>query len=582
MIELEYPFESEKILAKRKSMRRILKEQKISRLPIKIAIIGGSTTKDIRDILELFLLNYGIEPVFYEGEYSRFYEEIVFENRVLEEFQPDLIYIHTTNRNVYHYPEPEDSEAIVNDKVQLVYKHFEEVWDVVKTKYHCSIIQNNFEMPYYRNYGNMDVVDIHGHTNFLMSLNQKFYEYARNEDNFYICDINYLSADYGLSKWSDPKYFYMYKYALNIKAIPYLSYNLATIIKSIYGKNKKCIALDLDNTLWGGIIAEDGVENIVIGNETSEGEMYIAFQKYLKEKQKLGILLSIASKNEMSFALDGLAKEDMLLHKDDFSVIKANYEPKSDNIIDTARELSLLPESFVFVDDNPAERMIVKDVVPEIAVVDAEKIEQVIYLLDRAGYFEPTKVTDDDLQRADMYQREQLRKELENKSTDYASYLKSLEMVTTIKPFDSESLGRITQLTNKSNQFNLTTRRYTQVELTEISKNEEYITLYGRLKDKFGDNGIVSVIIAKREDDAYVIDLWLMSCRVLKRNMEYAMFDKLVDVAKEKGADKLRGVYIPTEKNGMVKDFYSDLGFVLIDIRKDQTSEWEYELKSHE
>ena len=580
MKELEYPFEAEKILAKRKSLRRSLKEQQESWLQIKLAIVGGSTTKDIREILELFLLNYGIEPVFWEGEYNRFYEELVFDNPELEAFQPDMIYIHTTNKNVNYYPAPEDGEAVIKEKLQLEYARYEKIWKEVAGKYHCSIIQNNFELPYYRNYGNMDAVDIHGQVNFINELNQCFYEYARKQDSFYICDINYLSADYGLSKWAEPKYFYLYKYAVSPKAIPYLAYNVANIIKSIYGKNKKCIALDLDNTLWGGIIAEDGAENIVIGKETPEGEMYTAFQQYLKEKQKLGTLLTIASKNELKFALDGLAREDMLLHKEDFAVIKANYEPKSQNVIDTAKELKLLPESFVFVDDNPAERMIVKDAVPKVSVVSAENIEEVIYLLDRGGYFEPTKVTADDLQRAEMYHKEQLRKELESASTDYESYLKSLEMVTTIRPFDAESLGRITQLTNKSNQFNLTTRRYTQPELAKIAEQEEYITLYGRLKDKFGDNGIVSVIIAKKQDDAYVIDLWLMSCRVLKRNMEYSMFDALVAAAKEKSAKKLRGEYIPTEKNGMVKEFYKELGFTLIGEVENRTTEWEYDLHS--
>jgi len=428
------------------------------------------------------------------------------------------------------------------------------------------------------NYGNMDVVDIHGQSSYLNSLNQLFYEYARAHENFYLCDINYLSADYGLSKWSEPKYYYLYKYALNLKAVPYLSYNLANIIKSLYGKNKKCIALDLDNTLWGGVVAEDGAENLVIGNETSEGEMYVAFQKYLNEKKKLGVLLTVASKNETQFALEGLAREEMLLHKDDFAVVKANYEPKSQNIIETARELNLLPESLVFVDDNPAERLIVKDVIPEVSVVSAENIEDTIFLLDRAGYFEPTKITADDLQRADMYHRDQLRKELESKSTDYESYLKSLEMVTTIKAFDAESLGRITQLTNKSNQFNLTTRRYTQAELEKIAESKEYLTLYGRLKDKFGDNGIVSVIIAKREEDTYVIDLWLMSCRVLKRNMEFAMFEQLVAEAKKQGVNRLRGIYIPTAKNGMVKEFYRELGFTLTNIDENRTSEWELEI----
>jgi len=578
MKELEYPFEAEKILAKRMKLKKSLTEKDALFLPVKIAVIGGSSTKDIKEILELFLLNYGIKPRFYEGEYNRFYEEAVFENHEMEQFHPEIVYIHTTNRNIFRYPECDDNEAEIDEKLENEYARFETVWEAIKEKYNCIIIQNNFEMPYDRTYGNMDASDIHGKMNFLSRLNQKFYGYAQNHDNFYICDINYLAADYGLSRWAEPKYYYLYKYALNIKAIPYLAFNIANIIKSISGKNKKCIVLDLDNTLWGGIIGEDGRDNIVVGNETAEGEMYLDFQRFLVEKRKMGILLAVDSKNELALALQGLEREDMLLHKDDFAVIKANFNSKDRNILDIAEELQILPDSMVFIDDNPAELLLVKEAIKGISVVSAENPEKLIYNLERAGFFEATKMTDDDKNRAKMYQQDQLRKNIKSKFKDYTEYLNSLEMTAEISSFTSESMSRITQLTNKSNQFNLTTRRYMLSEIKRLAEDDNYITIYGRLQDKFGDNGIVSVIIAKKEDDCYKIDLWLMSCRVIKRNMEFAMFDVLVEMARKNGARRLWGIYIPTEKNKLVKNFYKDLGFELKRQNQDMSTEWELEL----
>lgn len=577
---LEYPFEAEKILAKRNSIRKSLKECDTIRIPIRIAIIGGSSTRDIQEILELFILNYGMTPIFYEGGYNRFYEEIMFENNKLKSFQPDFIYIHTTNRNVLSYPEIVDSEVCVNRKLEEEYVRYESIWNEIEKKYKCTIIQNNFEMPMERTLGNIDAIDIHGKTNFLSRLNEKFYCYAKEHNNFYICDINYLSADYGLSRWGEQKYYYLYKYALNVKAIPYLAYNIANIIKAIMGKNKKCIVLDLDGTLWGGVIGEDGEDNIVIGNETAEGEMYLDLQRYLFELKQAGILLAVNSKNDLGIALLGLNKKEMLLHKEDFAIIKANFNSKDKNILAIAEELQILPDSMIFIDDNPAELFMVHEAIEGISTVSAEKPETVILSIDRAGFFEAVRVTEDDKNRAEMYKKDQARKQLQSKFDNYLEYLNSLEMVADISAFTQDAITRITQLINKSNQFNLTTRRYTQSEIEVVAENENYITIYGRLRDKFGDNGIVSVIIAKREEKNYKIELWLMSCRVIKRNMEFAMFDALAEIAEKKGADSLIGVYIPTKKNQIVKDLYKELGFELIKQNLDDSTEWGLKLSN--
>lgn len=568
MKELEYPFDSLFILRKRKTIKRLLEEYKQNSGSVfitkRIAFLGGSSTHDIREILELFLLNVGIEPLFYESEYAQYWQDIMFDNEGLDNFKPDLIFIHTSSKNINKYPTVYDSDEVIRTKLEEQYNHFEIMWKKIQEKYHCPIIQNNFEQPYFRLMGNKDVSDIHGRNNFINRLNQLFYLYAQNNNNFFINDINYLASSFGLQRWADPSFWYLYKYILNFEAIPEFAYNLANIIKSIYGKNKKVLMLDLDNTLWGGIVGDDGAENIEIGQETAVAEIYTEFQQYLKAHKGLGVLLTINSKNEKENAIAGLTRPDSVLKPEDFIVIKANWNPKSQNANETAEILNLGVDSFVFVDDNPAEREIIKANIKGIAVPEITSPENYINILDRCGFFEVTNFSNDDLKRNEMYKANIARETLKSEFTNYSDFLLSLQMQAEIGPFVSIYMSRIAQLTNKSNQFNLTTKRCTQAEIEKIAADKNYITLYGKLEDKFGDNGVVSIVfghIDKDEKDLFHIDLWLMSCRVLKRDMEYAMLDKLVQACKKNDIKRIKGYYFPTQKNKMVKNFYETLGF---------------------
>lgn len=581
MKELEYPFDPELIIKKKKSIKKALLEQGRTFVDKKIAVLGGETTQNIKLIMELFLLDNGIRPTFYESEYNKWFEDGMFGNEELDEFAPDLIYICTGIRNIVEFPMMVDSRDSVEEKLGSVYGRFESVWESISSKFKCPIIQNNFEYPYFRLMGNKDASDFHGRVNFVTRLNCRFYDYAQTHENFYICDVNYISASYGLEKWSDPYYYHMYKYAVAVPAIPYLSFNVANIIKSLYGKNKKVLNLDMDNTLWGGIIGDDGADNIEIGQETSIAQTYSEFQEYLRLHKQLGVLLTVNSKNDESNALAGLERPDSVLKKDDFVSIKANWNPKSINLVDTANELTLLPESFVFVDDNPAEREIIEQQVPGVVTAKLETPERYINAIDKSGFFEVTALSGDDLNRTDMYISNAKRTKLQASFDNYEDYLKSLEMKAEIEPFAPLYMARIAQLSNKSNQFNLTTKRYSQTEIEDVAADEDYITLYGKLEDKFGDNGVVSVIIGHIEGpgkDELHIKLWLMSCRVLKRNMEFAMMDKLVEAAKKKGIKKLVGYYYPTAKNAMVKDFYSLQGFEKIFENEQGDTVWNFEI----
>ena len=561
MKELEYPINADFLIKNRiKLKKELIKKNNL--LEKNIAILGGSTTSEIKNMLELFLLNYGIKPNFYESEYNKYYEDAIFENEELCKFKPDIIYIHTSNRNIMNYPTMYDDKETIDQMLNNEYERFEKIWNALFNKFNNIIIQNNFEYPYYRLLGNKDAIDIHGKTNFITRLNQKFYDYANNTKNFFINDINYISSCYGLDKWANQFYWYMYKYAMEVPAIPYLALNLANIIKSIYGKNKKAFVLDLDNTLWGGIVGDDGVEKLAIGPENPNGQVYSEIQAYLKEHKSLGIILNVNSKNEYENAIAGLNHPAGTLKPDDFIIIKANWNQKNLNIKDIAEELNLGADSFVFVDDNPAERQIVSNYIEGIAIPEIDVPENYIRIIDHNGYFEFTNFSSEDLKKNELYKDNAKRSQMMATFDNYDDYLKSLKMKAEISSFKPVYLERISQLSNKSNQFNLTTKRYSLADIEEIDKNENYIKIYGKLEDIFGDNGVISVVIGKiKNKEELHIDLWIMSCRVLKRNMEFAMMDELVKKAREKNIKTIYGYYYPTLKNKMVSNFYDLQGF---------------------
>ena len=575
MKELEYPFDGQFIIGKKIRLRKQLKNDGTVRVKKNIAILGGSTTNDIKLCMELFLLNCGIEPEFYESEYNQYYQDAMFPPDSLLMFKPDIIYIYTTNRNITKYPQLSDSVEQVNVAIEEEFQKYKTIWEHLEETFHCPIIQNNFEKPYYRLMGNMDASDFHGKVNYISRLNQRFYEYSWTHCNFYICDIDYISSDYGLMAWQDLQVWYMYKYAMSLTAIPYLSFNVANIIKSVFGKNKKGFVLDLDNTLWGGVIGDDGVDNIEIGPEDAVGQAYLEFQKYLKEHTQLGLILNVDSKNDESNARAGLNHPNGVLKPEDMIVFKANWDSKDRNFVQIAKELSLLPESLVFVDDNPAERHIIVEQIPGVAAPDIGSVQNYIRTIDRSGFFETTVISTDDAKRNQMYKENIERAQQEAKFENYSDYLLSLEMKGTIRPFESILMARIAQLSNKSNQFNLTTRRYTQEEIEAIAVDDDYIDLCGRLEDRFGDNGVVAVTIGHQKCKQVDIDLWIMSCRVLKRDMEFAMMDEFVTRCHERGIERIVGHYYPTTKNGMVKDFYSLHGFKKTAEDSEGNARWE-------
>lgn len=582
MKELLFPFDAKNILRKRRAIKKQLLSDDSTRIKKKIAVLGGSTTNDIVSVMELFLLNFGIEPEFYQSEYNKFYEDAVFGSPELDSFKPDLIYIHTTSRNLTIVPEsPAETPEQIQDKLDNQFDYFKQMWISLSQKFSCPIIQNNFELPLFRHSGNYDGWGYSGIGAFINRLNVMFSDYARNNNGFYINDINYLSSVIGLTKWHDSDAWFLYKYAVRMEAIPDLSYSVACIIKSLYGKNHKVIDLDLDNTLWNGVIGDDGQEGIEIGVETAVGQSFSEFQTFIKGYKNYGVLLAVCSKNDEENALSGLNHPSGILKPDDFVSIKANWNSKDLNIEQSANEIGLLSDSFVFIDDNPAECAIVNAQLPNVPTVNFTSAGDTMYRLSRSGFFEVTSISKDDLNRSEMYSANAKRNAQQKSFTNYTDYLLSLDMHAKITDFLPVYIQRITQLTNKSNQFNVTTKRYSESEMNEVAKSSDHIRLCGQLADKFGDNGIVSVVIGRCENKTLHIELWLMSCRVLKRDMEFAMLDELVKQCHARGITKIIGYYYKTPKNNMVSELFGTFGFKNESKNSNGDSIWSLDISSY-
>jgi len=556
-----YPIKPDYINRKKKSLKKELENSTQDFLQKKIAILGGSTTSEIKNILDLFLLNNGIKASFYESAYNQYFEEAVFSKQGIEDFAPDIIYIHTTVLNISTFPEISFKEKDINQLVENEINKFKKIWDSLQD-YQCSIIQNNFEYTLDRPLGNLDCYDIHGRTFFINKINSELAYHASKIKNLYLNDINYLSSLIGLENWFDRRMWYQAKFAISVNSIPLLAHNLTKIINSILGNQKKCLTLDLDNTCWGGIIGDDGIEKINLGSDNPIGESYVEFQKYINELKNRGILLAINSKNDIKHALQGLEHPDSVLKETHFEIIKANWDAKDKNLKLIAQDLNIALQHIVFIDDSPLERDLVTSQLSSVSVPNIQNdSSRYIDFIDKNGFFEPISLTEEDIKRASYYSSNNLRAADQSLFDNYTDFLSSLSMVGIIRPFDVTHIERIHQLINKTNQFNLTTRRYEMGELISILDSDKHITLFGKLNDKYGENGIVSILIGEVKKKSCHLNLFLLSCRVFNRTMEHAMFNEFVKISKEKGLDDIYGYYYPTKKNQIVKNLFDDLGF---------------------
>ncbi len=580
MIDLDFS-SADDVLMNRRALRREL-IARTGLTPLRIAVLGGSTTDQVVQILELFLLNAGFAPTFQQSEYGRFYEDAVYDHAHLAAFKPDLIYIHTSCLNAGNRPPVSTTEAELPGYVEAEMQRWRQIWDSLEQNVGCQVIQNNFELPPYAVLGNMDVVAAGGLTRYLALLNIAFAEETAKRPKLLLQDVHRISAEVGLRHWFDWDRYFSYKVLITPEANLELVRSLAAIVKAIYGKTKKVLVLDLDNTVWGGVIGDDGADKILIGRETPQAEAYTAFQEYALSLRDRGILLAVCSKNNDEIARTGFAHPDSILKLEHISCFKANWNPKHENMHEIAADLNLGVDSFVFADDNPAERAIVAGQIPGMAVPEiGNQVTQYARIIQHGRFFEPAGFSKEDLNRGALYADNAQRSAQQAKFANYGEYLDSLEMTAEIDSFKPVYLERIAQLTNKTNQFNVTTRRYTLAEMEAVAADLSYIPLYGKLTDKFGDNGLISIVVGHKDGATLHLDLWLMSCRVLKRDMEFAMLDAVATRARALGVTTLRGTYLPTAKNAMVADLYEKLGFTQASKTPEGATTWNLDLSTY-
>lgn len=393
--------------------------------------------------------------------------------------------------------------------------------------------------------------------------NRRLVLMARQQSRL-VLDVNALASLVGQTAWSAGRYWYAAKYPFATAMIPLYADNVMRIVAAQMGRSRRVLVLDLDNTMWGGIVGDDGIEGLALGNGSALGEAYAALQRMALSLKERGIVLCVSSKNDEAIALDAFRNHpEMILKEEDIVAFRVNWDDKAANIkaISDAIELGL--DSFVFLDDNPAERKRVRDALPAVAVPELpEDPSDWIAVFQAAGYFEQAGFSREDQLRAGFYKANALRAAQMERIGDHNDYLLSLGMTLSIAPFDSAGRKRIAQLISKSNQFNLTTRRYSESEIAAMQSVPEIFTIQARLVDIFGDNGMISAVICRQSGTGWEVDTWIMSCRVLGRRVEEALLQYMVQQARLRGITEITGRYIPTAKNSLVRDHFERLGFV--------------------
>lgn len=532
-----------------------------SHVPLRVAVLGGASVDLLIRPLELALRCVGIAPEIHEAPYNVFLQELLIPESDTRRFEPNVTLLFLTAHSLSHFPPAgADVEAAERAAAQASATLYEAASAFHRGTDSELIVNTIWSLPPTPS-GNFGASSPDDANNFIRRVNTRLGDEA--PAFVHLNDLAALAERRGLDQWVDARLWHEAKQFVAPSHIPEVVHNTASIVGALVGRTKKCLVLDLDNTLWGGVIGDDGVEGIEVGEGTGRGEAHKALQQYAKGLKERGILLAVCSKNDEKQALKPFDQHpEMVLRRDDFVAFKANWEPKSMNLRAIAQELNIGLDALVFLDDNPAEREEVRQGAPEVLVPElTDDPTDYVRILHDARAFEVVGVTSEDRARSEMYRGRAQRAELEASATDLSSFLESLEMTGVVRPFEPLSLPRVAQLINKTNQFNLTTRRRTPAEVEEVARSHEHITRTVRLADKFGDHGLISVVIGEVVGEALELDTWLMSCRVLKRGVERMVLNEVVAAARERGLKTIRGTYIPTDRNGLVRDHYRELGF---------------------
>ncbi|MBW2975073.1 HAD family hydrolase [Candidatus Woesearchaeota archaeon] len=571
-----------------KKIKEKVKAEKSGYRSMKIAILCSFTIEGIKETLFVKCCESGIHPEIYLGNYNQYSQEILDKGSEFYAFRPDLVILFIDTRAILGdlYTEP----YRLNEQERKQWagsrtREMELLIRKIKESLPAKILIHNFEVPLYSPLGVLENKEGFGFIESIESLNISIRDIFKNDSQTFVLDYNSFCSRIGKQNIIDYKMYYLGDMKIGFKYLPELCEEYMAYIKPLMSMTKKCIVLDLDNTLWGGIIGEDGIEGIKLG-PAPEGRPFLEFQKYLLSLFERGVILAINSKNNYDDAIEVLRKHPyMVLREKHFSAMQINWSDKISNMEAIAQELNIGIDALVFLDDDLLNREMVRKALPSVKVIDLPE-DSSLYLKTIMGIndFNTLQITKEDKEKGKIYAEQRKRKEFERSATDIIEYLKGLEMRVTIEKANRFNIPRISQLTQKTNQFNMTTRRYLEEDIKNFSDDSNFLVLSIGVKDKFGDNGISGAAIIEKEGkekDGWRIDTFLLSCRIIGRKVEEALLAYIAEEALKGNAKKLLGEFIPTKKNAPAKDFYKNAGFKLLN-RGSENETWQLDLvKGH-
>jgi FkbH-like protein len=543
-------------------LKKNLKKDFSNLKKIKIAILGDSATQFLMQALRGVGYQKGFDLQIWEADFNQVERQVFDPTSELYEFKPAIVIIFQSAHKLlgkYNKLRPEEYSGLADVRMEQVGS----ITSTLNERLKAKIIYYNYTEINDSVFGNYSTKLESSFLFQLRKLNYELMVFAAGQSNFYICDISSVQNQSGKAGFFQSSVYINTEMVLSLAILPEVATRTIDLIGAMSGTMKKCLIVDLDNTMWGGIIGDDGMENIQLGS-LGIGKAFTEFQYWIKKLKNRGIIIAVCSKNTESIAREPFEKHpDMVLHMDDIAVFIANWENKADNIRQIQKILNIGFDSMVFLDDNPFERNIVRENIPGITVPELpEDPAEYLEYLYQLNLFETISFSNEDAERTKQYQVEAKRSVQQKSFTNEDDFLKSLNMVSLVEPFNKFNTPRVAQLSQRSNQFNLRTVRYTESDIEAIAVSKDVFSFSFTLEDKFGDNGMICVIILRKEDqETLFIDTWFMSCRVLKRGMENFVLNTISNFAKEKGFNYLKGEYIETVKNEMVKNHYFQLGF---------------------
>lgn len=514
----------------------------------RLAVLTGYTSKWLVELVFAHALARGVHLETRETLYGLYEQALFARDPELVAFRPNVVYFCV------------GAEHLVLESVAAEVERWRRAWEAARALFDCDVILNTFVEPAPRVYGNAELKIDGSRGRQIAELNLALADAAPSYVHLH--DVNALALEHGRATMFDQKWFTLAKLPASMRCLPEYARSLAALLAAIHGRSKKGIVLDLDGTLWGGVVGDDGIDGIRVGGDTAEGEAFSRFQRYLKSLAERGVFLAVCSKNEETVARAAFERREMPLRLADFSAFSAGWGTKDAGVLAIAKTLNVLPESLVFVDDSPFERELLRQRLPEVTVIDLPSDPTLYSAALAAGrHFETVAVTKEDRLRAKGREAELARAALERDAGSYESYLASLQMEASIRPWNEEEIPRVVQLVGKTNQFNLTGVRFTDGELRARLGKPEFLSLCSSLRDRFGDHGLVSVLAGRVTNGECELENWVMSCRVFKRELEAAMFGEACAELRKRGVRAVVGRLVVTERNGYVKDLFSSLGF---------------------